>query len=277
MPTASIVIPTRSRAHYLEVTLASVSAQAARAGAELIVINDGGDPAAAAVAARHRAHCVPVAPAKGANAARNLGLKQAKSDLVILIDDDVEAPPEWLAALLAGARDAPDREVFGGPIRARLEGFHLRVCGRESAPITTLDLGPVDRDVPFVWSANLAIRRGAFERIGEFDEGLAVRGDEEDWERRFRASGGQIRYLASAALYHRRAAPDTTLRTLSRAAYGQGRAARRNDLHKDEVPSLRRELRILAGCIWHTARRRCAFGVVMAAHSAGRIRQAMAG
>ena len=77
----------------------------------------------------------------------------------MLIDDDVAAPPGWLEALLAGVAADPDREVFGGPIRARLEGGGPRACGREPAPITTLDLGPADRDVELVWSANMAIRR----------------------------------------------------------------------------------------------------------------------
>ena len=105
------------------------------------------------------------------------------------------------------SRAAPDHDVFGGPIRARLEGGGPRACGREPAPITTLDLGPDDRDVAFVWSANMAVRRRALERIGPFDETIFVRGDEEDWQRRYAASGGRIRYLAvrrTRASPHRR-------------------------------------------------------------------------
>src|SRR5437764_1232786 len=61
----------------------------------------------------------------------------ARSELIVLIDHDIEAPPGWLAALLEGVRANPGHEVFGGPIRARLEGGP-RGCGREPAPITTL-------------------------------------------------------------------------------------------------------------------------------------------
>ena len=56
--------------------------------------------------------------------------------------------------------------MFGGPIRAALEGGGPRSCGRESPPITTLDLGGADRDVPLVWGANMALRRRAVERAG---------------------------------------------------------------------------------------------------------------
>ncbi len=139
----------------------------------------------------------------------------------MLVDDDVQAPPGWLAALLAGVEAAPGADVFGGPIRARLEGGGPRACGREGPPITALDLGDTDRDTELVWGANMAVRRRAFELAGPFDESISgrtadsngsgaarwdSRGDEEEWERRYRARGGTIRYVAAAGLDHRRAA-----------------------------------------------------------------------
>jgi GT2 family glycosyltransferase len=275
-PAASIVIPTHMRAHYLDITLGSVMPQAARAGAEVVVVSDGPDPATVEVAQRHGAELIAFEEPRGANAARNRGIGAARGELLVFIDDDVDAPPDWLERLLAGVRESPEHEVFGGPIVARLEGGGPRACGREQPPITTLDLGPVDRDATIVWSANMAIRRGAFERVGAFDEEVRGHGDEEDWERRYLATGGRIRYVVGARLTHRRAAPDATLRALSKAAYHHGRAARRTDARKRVTPPMRHELRILAGCAWHTLRQRCANGIVMAAHSAGRIHEALA-
>lgn len=272
-PAASIVIPTRSRPEYLEVTLASVAPQAAAAGAEVIVVNDGNSPATAGVALRHGVRAVTLPPPGGANAARNAGIRAAAGDLIVLLDDDVHAPDGWLEALLAGAASAPEAAVFGGPIRARLEGGGPRSCGREGPPITSLDLGPEDRDVEMVWSANMAIRRTAIEGIGFFDEALRGRGEEEEWERRYRASGGVVRYVAAAGLDHRRTAADATLANLARAGYAHGRNARRYDVRKSMAPSPVAELRTLAGCAWHILRRRCVNGVVLAAHSAGRLRE----
>jgi glycosyltransferase involved in cell wall biosynthesis len=275
-PTASIIVATRGRPDYLEVTLASVAPQAECAGAELIVVCDGVQPASAAVAERHGARVLTLRDRKGANAARNAGVAAATSDLLVLIDDDIEAPPAWLRALLAGVRRSPRHEVFGGPIRARLEGGGPRSCGREPAPITTLELGPKDRDAPRVWSANMAIARSAIDRIGPFDETITGRGEEEEWELRYAAHGGRIRYIADAWLEHRRSPEDATVDVLARASYRLGRTARRNDLRNGAAPPIRRELRTLAGCAWHTVRRRCANGIVMSAHSAGRLREALA-
>ena len=170
----------------------------------------------------------------------------------------------------------PDRDVFGGPIRARLEGGGPRACGREPAPITTLDHGPADRDVELVWSANMAIRRRALARVGPFDETIHGRGEEEDWQRRYAALGGRVRYLASAGLEHRRTREDATVRRLTGSAYRLGRTARRYDARKDQAPALTAEARTLAGCLWHAARRRCGYGIVLGGHAAGRLREALA-
>jgi GT2 family glycosyltransferase len=276
-PTASIVVPTLARPDYLEVTLASIAPQAAAAGAEVIVADDGALPAARAAAERHGARYVAHEKSQGPNAARNTGIEAAGSDLIVLVDDDVFAPDGWLRALLGAAAAHPDYEAFGGPIRARLEGASLRACGREGPPITFLDLGAEDRDADFVWSANMAVRREALDRVGRFDAGLDIYGDEEEWQRRLRAAGGKIRYVAAAGLDHRRAGRDARLRALARAGYHRGRNSRRYDARKGSAPSLPAELRVLAGCAWHTVRRRCANGVVMGAVAAGRVREALRG
>jgi GT2 family glycosyltransferase len=270
-PTASIVIPTRDRPAYLDVTLASVMDQARAAGAEVLVVADGGGPETALVAGRHGARLVALDRPRGLNAARNLGVRRAQAELIVLLDDDVRVGPRWLEALLAGARHAPAYGILGGPIRAELEGGGPRACGREPPPITTLDLGPADCDAQYVWGANMALRRATFDAVGEFDEALAGRGDEEEWERRYAAAGGRVRYIAAAGIVHRRAGADARLTRLSRAAYALGRSARRNDVRKHSAPSPSFELRVLAGCAWHTLRRRCAYGIVMGAHSAGRL------
>jgi glycosyltransferase involved in cell wall biosynthesis len=274
-PAVSVVVPTRNRAEYLSVTLASIRAQELDEPFEIVVVDDGSsdttaDVATAAGAAYHR-HPV----SRGPNAARNTGIAASSAPLVALVDDDIRAPEGWLAALVAGAARHDWAEAIGGPIHASLEGPAPRGCGREPAPITTLDLGPEDREAEFVWSANMAVRRSAIERVGRFDEGVPIYGDEEEWLLRLQANGGRVAYVAAAGLYHRREGDDARLRSLARAEYRRGRAARRSDRRKDTEPSLARELRNLAGAVFHSGRSACAYGLVMAAHSAGRIAEAV--
>jgi GT2 family glycosyltransferase len=275
-PAVTVVVPTRGRSAYLEVTLDSLLRQRTRTPHEILVVDDGSTDATREVAERAGVRCVSHGERRSLNAARNTGIREAGAPLVALVDDDVVAPPGWLDALARGAERNPDAEAFGGPIRARFEGGGPRSCGREDPPVTTLDLGPDDREAEMVWGANLAVRRSAVERVGWFDE-LIVRphGDEEEWLERLRAAGGRIVYLADAGLDHRRTASDSRLAPLARAAFARGRGARASDRRRGRAPGLGGELRVLIGCGWHTLRRACPQGVIMGAHSAGRIAEAL--
>jgi GT2 family glycosyltransferase len=275
-PVVAVVVPTRDRAAYLEVTLASLTAQHSERPHELLVVDDGPDAETAAVAAAAGVRYVQTGAGHGLNAARNTGVRETVAPLVAFVDDDVFVPPDWLDQLVDGAQRHPQAEAFGGPIRARFEGRTPRGCGREQPPITTLDLGPDDREAEMVWGANFAARRSALERIGPFEERLRRgHGDEEQWLERLLAAGGQIVYLAHAGLDHRRIATDARLRPLARAAYARGRGARASDRRRGRAPSPAHELRILVGCGWHTLRRACPQGIVMGAHAAGRLAEAL--
>ena len=142
-PTASVLFPTRRRRGYLAVALASVAPQVARHGAELIVVeDDAADPETERLVTGHGGRYVAHGEPRGINVARNTALAEAAGELLCFLDDDVEAWPAWLDALLRAAAECPGHEAFGGPIRPRLEGGNLHACGREPLPVTSLDLGP---------------------------------------------------------------------------------------------------------------------------------------
>ena len=158
--------------------------------------------------------------------ARNTGVARTRGDLIVFVDDDIRARPGWFAALVDGARANPGVDVFAGPVTAVLEGRPPRSCGRERPPITTLDLGGRDTDAEHAWGTNMAIRRSALERVGEFDASLVNGGDEQEWQERLRARepGARILYLAGAGVEHRRSAADSTpqARSHGRLAPGDG-------------------------------------------------------
>jgi GT2 family glycosyltransferase len=287
-PPASIVIPTRARPDYLEVALSSIAPQADDAGAEVLVIDDAGpSPATRALVERLGGRYVPHPGPLGLNVARNTGVERSSGELVVFVDDDVRVRPGWLRALLDATREHADVDVFTGPIEPCLEGGgawgRIHACGREGPPITSLRLGARDADTRYAWGANITIRRSALQRVGPFEVALAYGGDEQEWQDRLRADtpGARVLYVAGAALEHRRAGADAQLRSLARAAYARGRASRRFDRWRGEaggrVPSRRRELLTLGGCLGHVLRRRCPAGLVSVAHSAGRLRESLRG
>ena len=123
----------------------------------------------------------------------------------------------------------------------------------------------------------MAIRRSALKRVGPFEESLEHGGDEQEWQERLRADtpGARVVYVGRAAVEHRRVGEDAGLRSLSRAGYVRGRAARRFDARRGRAPSLGREALTLGGCVGHVVRRRCPAGLTMVAHSCGRLRECL--
>src|SRR3954447_8284322 len=283
-PAVSVVLPTRGRAAYLEVAVESLRSQDSTAPYDLLVVDDGTTDGTRELLERLDVPALRLEPARGLNAARNAGAENTRGELIAFVDDDVQVPPGWLRALVEGAEKHPDADAFGGPIRPRFEGPMPKGCGLHDPPLTTLDLGPEDRESDLVWGANMAIRRSAFERVGRFDEEIAGGGDEEDWLQRpraggggvlRRAGGGSVMSLAAAGLDHRRPGDDARLRSLMRGAYTRGRAVRKWDARRGRAPRLGQELRVLAGCGWHTVRRGCTQGLVLGAHSLGRTVEAV--
>ncbi len=286
-PTASIVIPTRARPAYLEVALASIVPQASAAGVEVLVVDDAGpSPTVRALVERIGARYEPHPSPLGLNVARNTGVERSTGELVVFVDDDVRVRSGWLGALLDAARAHPEVDVFTGPIEPRMEGSPPRSCGREGPPITSLDLGARDVDARYAWGANMTIRRAALQQVGQFEIELEYGGDEQEWQDRLRVAkpDARVLYVTAAALEHRRVGPDARLRALARAAYSRGRASRRFDVFRGlaggrsgRVPNRSRELLTLAGCLGHVLRHRCPAGLVMVAHSAGRLRESLRG
>jgi len=111
----SIVVPTFNGAELLSRHLASVRDEAAAlpGGAEVIVVDDGSDAGAAAIAEVVRAAGAPVRAVRrerngGFAAAVNDGVGEARGSCVLVLNDDMHVEPGSLAALLEALAARPD-------------------------------------------------------------------------------------------------------------------------------------------------------------------------
>src|SRR4051794_2024165 len=154
-PVVSVVIPTRGRADYLEVALASLARQDLAEPYEVIVVDDGATDRTPQVVAAAGVRSLRHESRRTLNAARNSGAGAAAADPIAFTDDDGDAPAGWLRPPVGGAARPRAAEPLGGPIGARLGGPAPGGWGREPPPLTTLDLGPDDRKAERVWGANM--------------------------------------------------------------------------------------------------------------------------
>lgn len=193
----SLIIITLRRAALLRQTLDALACQTRRPD-EVIVVDNGPDAETEAVARQAGARYVGE-PRRGYGSARNRGLAEARGDVLYFLDDDCAADADWAErlwdAVASGRADLAcgSRVTARRGLAARLE--YLSTDGPVLSP--RLPAGPA----PFLSTCNLIFRREVVDRIGAFDEKLAMCEDR-DFTARARAAGFQLRFEPAARVTH---------------------------------------------------------------------------
>jgi glycosyltransferase involved in cell wall biosynthesis len=228
----SVVIPTQRRLESLVRAARSAFAQrdVDPARLELIIVDNDQRPSAQTVAGALAAEApFPVhyvhEPAAGVSNARNAALARATGAWIAFLDDDEEAAPGWLAALL-DVQARFDADVVFGPVRGRapasvrrhrdyLERFFSRLGPAEDAALDH-----------YYGCGDSLVRRAALPHpTRPFDDGRNRTGGEDD--RLFaamRQAGARFAWAARAVVYEDPAPERLSLRyAIARAfVYGQG-------------------------------------------------------
>ena len=219
----SIAIPTHNRARTLRETLDSLKAIALPddAAIECVVIDNASSDETPQVV-DDAAKSAPPFPVRrvfesrqGSSFARNRAVDETTGDIIVFIDDDAIADREWLRAMLA-ALDGRGLDAACGMVLPRWStppppwlGARLIVKLAVHDP-ATIESASVEHNSALenYFSANLGIRRTAFERFGRFREDLGVVGKNpmsgEDTElfARIIARGGRMGFVREAMVHH---------------------------------------------------------------------------
>lgn len=239
-PRISVVIPTYRRAALLDQCLEALLGQGmAPAQYEIIVVDDAGESDAREVVRRRsqmthvKLHYLAMESRRGPAAARNVGWRVARGDIIAFTDDDTLPHADWLAEGLR-AFDA-DPALIGAygqivvPLPPEPTDYELEVAGLMEAEGAT---------------ANCFYRRAALERVEGFDERF-TRAWREDADLFFRMLDvGPVAKLPDAVVVH--------LAHPARwgVSIGQQRKAMFNALLYKKHPQRYRE-RIQAHPPWH--------------------------
>jgi len=242
---ASVAIPTCQRSALVLHALQSIIAQHTNFAFEVLVLDNGCDKALQGeVEQIAEQTVVPVryipVPEIGLHNARHAGVEEAKSDILVFVDDDIVAAEGWLQAIvdtfddsdvhLVGGRSVPRYDEAPPPW---LEAFWTRnPDGNGWCDLLSLaDYGDEEREIDpmFIWGVNFAIRKKTLVSLGGFHpdnvpwELRRYRGDGESAvSREVKRLGLRAVYQPAAVVYHVVPRSRLTVEYFERRSYLQG-------------------------------------------------------
>lgn len=187
----SVIVPVRNGLPWLDDQMKALLDQRSCATWEVIVADNASSDLSAKhvdeLAQRHpRLRLVDASAATGAGATRNVAVRFARGDILAFCDADDVVHPGWVESWVDALADA---DVAGG-----LNDFWSLNDMPPPCPARPRPL-PVRLQFSFLdgaGSGNMAVRREAFEKVGGFDDDLAV-GEDIDLCWRLQLAGYRFR------------------------------------------------------------------------------------
>lgn len=194
----SVVIPVYRDAAGLADTLDSLGRQTLPAAEyEIIVSNDGGDPAVSALCEARGVREISIVPNRGSYFARNRGIERAAGEDLAFVDADIIVPEDWLAVGRDALRAA---EYVGGPVL--VDDARATTPAERYEAATGFRGNTTDNRHGFFVTANLFVKRTVFRNLGGFDERLRSGGDNEFGRRVARLDQYRQCFVEELAVLH---------------------------------------------------------------------------
>ncbi len=212
-PWVSVIIPNWNGAHHLPTCLDSLRVQR-WVDAEVIVVDNASKDESLAVLARYPEVVVlPQRTNLGFTGACNAGLRAARGEIQILLNNDTEADPNWLAALVDAFRRHPEVGMVASKMRLFDQRDVLHTAGDYVTPdgmahnrgIWHRDEGQYNHEA-YVFSAcggSAAYRRQMLEEIGLLDDAFFFSFEDVDLAWRAQLAGWRCLYAPRAIVYHK--------------------------------------------------------------------------
>ncbi len=211
----SIIIPNYNGLRFLATCLDAVGRQTYdRRQTEVILVDDASADDSVAFVRRHYPAVVVVQMPRnsGLAAACNAGARAAAGDLLVMLNNDTEVEPGWLAALVEAAQAHPQAAAIASKMLLfdRRDTLHNAgdIMGADGIPrnrgVWERDVGQYDAHLEIFGGCGggVAYRRTAWEQAGGFDARLFMYLEDVDLAWRLQLLGWRAVFAPHARLYH---------------------------------------------------------------------------
>ena len=216
----TVIICTYNRAKYIGPLLESIATNdLEKSEFEIVLVDnnctDNTREICEAFAAAHKdvQFRYVVEPEQGLSAARNKGIKEAKGELIVYVDDDALVDAGYLRTIVEYMSAHPEIDAVGGPIIPLYETAEPKWMTRYTKELLCgyLYFGEEIRPFPgerYPGGGNAAYRAKVFEKVGLFNTNLGRKGDglmgseEKDIFDKMKAQGMRFMYLPKMILHH---------------------------------------------------------------------------
>jgi GT2 family glycosyltransferase len=205
----TVVVPVWNRRELLERLLCGLRAQT-RAPAQVLVVDDGSTDGSAELAERMALSVVRMGTHGGFARAVNRGIRESRTPLVAVVNNDVELAPDWLEKLVSGL-EAGDWFVAGRILQAgdrtRIDATYDALCRGGTAWRVGHGCpdGPLfqeARGIALVPFTAALFRTELFNKVGLLDERFESYLEDVDFGLRCALAGFAGRYVPEAVAWH---------------------------------------------------------------------------
>ncbi|HVP81208.1 MAG TPA: glycosyltransferase family 2 protein [Thermodesulfobacteriota bacterium] len=213
-PLLSVIIPNWNGRRFLEECIDSLKGQTFQ-DFETILVDNGSADGSAEFAQERYGEFLRILRNKenlGFAGGNNVGIRMARGEYIVLLNNDTTADPRWLEALIKAARFDPSIGMWGSKVcsyaqRDRIDGIGeliywdglCRARGQYEK-----DRGDyVTEEIFFPQGCGAMYRKSLFDGIGLFDEDFFAYADDSDIGIRARLAGWKCLFVPSAVIYHK--------------------------------------------------------------------------
>ncbi len=211
---ASVIIPNWNGAAHLPICLGALARQTF-ADFETLVVDNGSTDTSLHLLAEGYPHVKVVGLSRNMGYAGgcNAGLAQATGETLVILNNDTEVEPEWMAELLSALKRHPEAGMATPKVRLWDDRGRLHTTGDvlrsngipDSRGVWEEDRGQYD-DQTYVFGASgvaPAFRRAMLNDIGLFDADFGSYCEDVDLSWRAQLAGYRCVYAPRSVLYHR--------------------------------------------------------------------------